>query len=233
MQAGQFIFLSRRWEADEAKLKKSLAYFAHLDYPIQLLIFPEGTDLSLSNKEKSHRFAEKNGLPRYDYVLHPRSKGFVSTMVGLASGQSQPSILDISVGYLGSMPQNERDIAAGRLPTEIHFHGEWVPSKTLPWLPEELAAWLQQRWKRKENILRQFYAVGHFEGPYASEAKWKVWPMALGVVLAWTLYCTGALYLLYSSALLCYGFVAFNALLFALCHLGTGLDGLVLRRAGL
>jgi hypothetical protein len=42
----------------------------------QLLLFPEGTNLTAKTKSRSDAFAEKYGLPKYNYVLHPRTTGF-------------------------------------------------------------------------------------------------------------------------------------------------------------
>lgn len=38
-------------------------------------LFPEGTDLNDWGVNSSNSFADKNGLPRYKYVLHPRVTG--------------------------------------------------------------------------------------------------------------------------------------------------------------
>ena len=67
-------------------------YFADLNYKTQLLLFPEGTDLSQQNKDKSNEFAKKNGLPLYDYVLHPRTAGF--TLVAQQMRQSKSIKVD-------------------------------------------------------------------------------------------------------------------------------------------
>lgn len=41
-----------------------------------MLLFPEGTDRGERAAQLSHAFADKNSLPRYNYVLHPRTTGF-------------------------------------------------------------------------------------------------------------------------------------------------------------
>ena len=43
---------------------------------LQVLLFPEGTDFTKNTKIRSDKFAEKQNLPKYDYVLHPRTTGF-------------------------------------------------------------------------------------------------------------------------------------------------------------
>lgn len=229
VQAAQFIFLSRVWASDQHRLRESLAYFTQLDYPIQLLIFPEGTDLTPSNLRKSHTFALQKGLACYNYVLQPRSAGFVHTMQCLAKGRSLPCILDLSVGYLGPMPQNERDIVAGRLPTEIHFHAHCITAGAVPEGQAELEAWLQHAWQSKEQQLQQFYTRGHFEGPYQMDTGLKQWRGWLVLLLAfWALYFPCLFYLLLLSPLLCVVFAALNVVLFAVCNIGSGLDQLVL-----
>lgn len=40
------------------------------------MLFPEGTDRGERATRISHKFADENGLDRYDYVLHPRTTGF-------------------------------------------------------------------------------------------------------------------------------------------------------------
>ena len=42
----------------------------------QILIFPEGTNLTPNTKKYSDEFAKKNNLLKFDYVLHPRVTGF-------------------------------------------------------------------------------------------------------------------------------------------------------------
>lgn len=47
-----FIFLNRKWEEDEQYFSDILEHYAGHNYPIQLLLFPEGTDLSENNKKR-------------------------------------------------------------------------------------------------------------------------------------------------------------------------------------
>ncbi len=44
--------------------------------PWQVMLFPEGTDLTARTKARSDEFARKNGVECYQYVLHPRTTGF-------------------------------------------------------------------------------------------------------------------------------------------------------------
>ncbi len=167
MQAANFLFISRDWSKDKQCLTDSLSYFRALnDYPLQLLIFPEGTDLSLSNKEKSQKYAGKNGLPLYEYVLHPRTKGFVHCINEMRKFSVAPTIINMSVGYVGAIPQNERDLAIGNWPSEIHFFSEQIPSADIPTGDQELEKWLTNIWQEKEEQLNNFYSKNRFNVPY-------------------------------------------------------------------
>ena len=45
-------------------------------FQLQILLFPEGTNLTDDTKASSMAYAKKNNLPFYEYTLHPRSTGF-------------------------------------------------------------------------------------------------------------------------------------------------------------
>lgn len=46
MQVAAFVFVQRKWEEDKNHFEKMLDYFCDICEPLQLLIFPEGTDLT-------------------------------------------------------------------------------------------------------------------------------------------------------------------------------------------
>ena len=167
MQAAHFLFLSRKWASDEKYITESLAYFR--DYPVQLLLFPEGTDLSESNKLKSQQYAEKNGLPKYEYVLHTRTKGFVHCLREMRRGGAAVPVVDVSIAYVGPIPQNESDMLGGNWPREIHFHVKQVPPSELPEDEGGLEEWVKQQWDAKERQLERFYADKKFTGTYMRE----------------------------------------------------------------
>lgn len=80
LQALRFLFLHRNLERDGPHMAALLGYLRDSRYPLVLLLFPEGTDLSRDNLAKSHAFARERGLPEYQYVLHPRTSGFVQAV---------------------------------------------------------------------------------------------------------------------------------------------------------
>ncbi|XP_037751521.1 lysocardiolipin acyltransferase 1 isoform X5 [Chelonia mydas] len=93
MQVAAFIFIQRKWEDDKNHFENMLDYFCDIREPLQLLIFPEGTDLTANTKARSNEFAEKNGLRKYKYVLHPRTTGFTFVVERLREGHIWESIL--------------------------------------------------------------------------------------------------------------------------------------------
>jgi lysocardiolipin and lysophospholipid acyltransferase len=46
MQMACFVFIQRRWEDDRKHMESMLGYFCDIREPLQLLLFPEGTDLT-------------------------------------------------------------------------------------------------------------------------------------------------------------------------------------------
>ncbi|XP_032071417.1 lysocardiolipin acyltransferase 1 isoform X5 [Thamnophis elegans] len=88
MQVAAFIFIQRKWEEDKHHFGNMLDYFCDIHEPLQLLIFPEGTDLTDETKARSDKFAEKNGLQKYEYVLHPRTTGFTFIVDHLRDGEA-------------------------------------------------------------------------------------------------------------------------------------------------
>ena len=162
MQILLYLFLSRNWASDEGYLRHMLCYLVDCKYPLQLVVFPEGTDLSDNNRKKSHAFAAKSGLKKYEYVMHPRTKGFVACMESLRGGNLKV-VTDIDIAYKGPMPQNERDILFGNWPTEIHIRVQNHLASNLPADVEQLEEWLKETWQRKEERLEYFYNNGKFQ----------------------------------------------------------------------
>jgi hypothetical protein len=58
-------------------MRELLQYTARNAYATTLLLFPEGTDLSASNVEKSRKFAESKGITPTHYVLQVRQCSLV------------------------------------------------------------------------------------------------------------------------------------------------------------
>jgi len=110
------------------------------------------------------KFATQEGVPHYQYVLHPRTTGFVHLLQKMQSAGYFSTLYDISVGYGGHIVQGEMDlIVRGMCPEKAYFHVEKVDLGELAGKSEEeLAEWLKKRWVRKEETMRDFYRTGSF-----------------------------------------------------------------------
>ena len=82
MQMFRCMYINRCWKTDESKMKKMLSHYAsiqnHGERPnnFQLILFPEGTNLTTETKRKSNAFAAENNLKPLNHLLHPRTTGF-------------------------------------------------------------------------------------------------------------------------------------------------------------
>ena len=162
MQIAMFLFLKRNWEQDEKYLHQILRYFTDINYPLLLLIFPEGTDYSMHSMTKSKSYAEKNNLPIYKHVLHPRLRGFTYCVEKMRSHNGIDAIYDVTIGYLGNICQSEFDLAMGNLPKNVHFHIKRHPIGDVPESIEGLEKWCTEKWAEKEARLDKFYKDGRF-----------------------------------------------------------------------
>lgn len=53
---------------------------------LQVLLFPEGTDKCDRASKRSDDFATKMGLTKYEFVLHPRTTGFIHLATQMKKG---------------------------------------------------------------------------------------------------------------------------------------------------
>lgn len=80
-----FIFMARKWASDKPRLEHRLqklrsqhsgSQSSRSSYdPMWLLIFPEGTNLSINTKRRSDEFGAKQDIPPFKHQILPRSTG--------------------------------------------------------------------------------------------------------------------------------------------------------------
>ena len=162
MQWQNNLFLTRQWNRDKDEIYSKLNYVNSLGSNFQLLIFPEGTDLTPEHKRKGDLYADSMGWPHYSYCLHPRSTGFLHAFNILKQGKLE-AIYDVTVGYPDVLAKTEVEyVMKGRIPREIHYHIKEYDIKDLPDGDEEVEKWLRQVWKEKEARLKLFYSHSQF-----------------------------------------------------------------------
>ncbi|XP_074662282.1 lysocardiolipin acyltransferase 1-like [Tubulanus polymorphus] len=211
MQIGQFIFVHRKWEIDRMVFDKILSYFIDIDYKPQILLFPEGTDFSEKTRESSNRFAAKNGLLPYDYVLHPRTTGFSFMIDKMRTGDMLDAVYDVTVGYPRNIPHGELDIVTGKFAKEVHFHIQRHDPHMLPTDQTQLAEWCMNRWQEKEQVLQQFYQDKQFNHP--SPPVIDTEPIMQQTAIFWIITMTMALVTIYLLSV-----ARWYCLLCILCH---------------
>ncbi|XP_041353611.1 lysocardiolipin acyltransferase 1-like [Gigantopelta aegis] len=162
MQCAAFIFLQRKWQTDKLRITAALKYYKLVDVKPQILLFPEGTDLTEETLATSNTFGEKFGYRKYKRVLHPRTTGFCFLVEEMKKNRILDSVVDITVAYPKNISQAEIDMLYGNFPKEIHFHVHLTPSSQLPETSDDLALWCRKQWEDKEDKLELFYEKKHF-----------------------------------------------------------------------
>ena len=164
-----FIFLSRKWEEDQSTFKTHLAKLKNPKDPMWLIIFPEGTNLSATTREKSKKWAEKNGLQDMKHQLLPRSTGLRFCLQELR--ESTEWLYDCTIAYEGVPPgQFGQDIFTlrssffeGRPPKSVNMHWRRFHYDTIPIdNGKAFEVWLRNRWREKDYMLEYFNRNNRF-----------------------------------------------------------------------
>ncbi|EMD92575.1 hypothetical protein COCC4DRAFT_58130 [Bipolaris maydis ATCC 48331] len=174
-----FIFLSRKWSTDKERfqhrLKKlttshsgPLSGSQELD-PMWLLIFPEGTNLSVNGRASSRKWAEKNKIDDLRHAMLPRSTGLLFCLKELKG--SVEYLYDCTVAYEGvPVGQYGQDIFTlrgtyfqGRSPKSVNMHWRRYATADIPVHDEkEFSDWLLLRWREKDDLLQYFVENNRF-----------------------------------------------------------------------
>jgi Acyltransferase len=97
MQLMIFIFISRDRVQDLRHISKTLLYLIQSNSQPSIFIFPEGTDLSKANIDRSNKFAVANNLPETQYTLQPKVGGLLECISNLR-GRGL-ALHDITIAY--------------------------------------------------------------------------------------------------------------------------------------
>ncbi|OAG16439.1 acyltransferase-domain-containing protein [Alternaria alternata] len=158
-----FIFLSRKWEEDQRTFKKHLTKLNKKGDPMWLIIFPEGTNLSKTTREKSQKWAQKNGLQDMKHQLLPRSTGLKFCLNELR--ETTDWLYDCTIAYEG-VPEGQfgQDIFTlrssffeGRPPKSVNMHWRRFHLDDIPYEnTHAFEVWLRNRWREKDYMLEYF-----------------------------------------------------------------------------
>jgi hypothetical protein len=164
-----FIFLARNWEEDQRTFKKHLGKLNKPNDPMWLIIFPEGTNLSATTREKSKKWAEKNNLQDMKHQLLPRSTGLRFCLNELK--ETTEWLYDCTIAYEGVPPgQFGQDIFTlrstffeGRPPKSVNMHWRRFHIDSIPIQnTKAFEVWLRNRWREKDYMLEYFSRNNRF-----------------------------------------------------------------------
>jgi 1-acyl-sn-glycerol-3-phosphate acyltransferase len=169
MQFSQFIFLKRNWEKDKPSMAKALQRLNNKANAMWLLLFPEGTNLAPSTRERSSEWAKKTKIKDTQHVLLPRSTGLQFCLQELR--QTVDYLYDCTIAYEG-VPRSEyaQDIFTlkaayleGRPPKSVSMYWRRFKISTIP-IDNDKAfdLWLQARWREKDYLLELYHRTGRF-----------------------------------------------------------------------
>jgi 1-acyl-sn-glycerol-3-phosphate acyltransferase len=176
LQCCRYLFLERNWEKDQKHMECIVQHWAKAGTrvgaptddqpaaaaPVQLLLFPEGTDLRPVSFDQSAAFVAKSAaagmqLIPFEHLLQPRVTGFVHLVKLLRSTGSVKAVYDLTLAST-PVPVTIENLARGVAPEHFHVHLRRFDLAALPKDDAALAQWLLQRWTEKEKLLQGFYA---------------------------------------------------------------------------
>ncbi|KAL5334553.1 hypothetical protein BJX70DRAFT_391322 [Aspergillus crustosus] len=179
-----FIFMARKWLSDKPRLQHRLEKLKtqHIGSdsgapkfdPMWLLIFPEGTNLSINTKRRSDAFGEKNSFPPLRHEVLPRSTGLFFCLQQLRG--TVDWVYDCTVGYEGPPKDSYADkyftlrstYVQGRPPTSVNMYWRRFAVEDIPLVDQaEFDVWLRARWTEKDDLLEQYFETGRFPSDLA------------------------------------------------------------------
>ena len=105
-----FIFLKRKLNEDEQKIKQGLRHIRAADdgdafgrMPFWVTMFCEGTRQTAKNLKESQDWQREKGMEPMKHCLYPRTKGFLHAWKGL--GDKTDCIYDVTIGYPKTTPK--------------------------------------------------------------------------------------------------------------------------------
>eukprot|EP00096_Caligus_rogercresseyi_P003892 TRINITY_DN1771_c1_g1_i1.p1 TRINITY_DN1771_c1_g1~~TRINITY_DN1771_c1_g1_i1.p1 ORF type:complete len:392 (+),score=100.38 TRINITY_DN1771_c1_g1_i1:76-1251(+) len=159
MQFTRSIYICRSWTSDESRMNRMLDYLSQdEDQPFQLMLFPEGTNLTPKTKERSDKYASGNGQKPFNYLLFPRTTGFGFLADKMRRKKRLDAIYDITLSYPDAIPETEMDVIKGNFPKRVYMHVKRHPCKSIPTTLIGLEKWLLELWREKEKYLEGFYS---------------------------------------------------------------------------
>ncbi|KAF7596264.1 hypothetical protein BBP40_002408 [Aspergillus hancockii] len=179
-----FIFMARKWLSDKPRLQHRLERLKtrysgfkseSSEYdPMWLLIFPEGTNLSINTKRRSDEYGQKQGFPPLKHEVLPRSTGLFFCLQQLRG--TVDWVYDCTVAYegppKGSYPDKYFTLRStylqGRPPTSVNMYWRRFAVSDIPLDDQQkFDSWLRARWTEKDQLLDEYFKTERFPSELA------------------------------------------------------------------
>ncbi|OQV20759.1 Lysocardiolipin acyltransferase 1 [Hypsibius exemplaris] len=229
MQAAAFLFLDRKWETDQELFRSAVEYVRHDGRKVNMLLFPEGTDLNPKSRGRSDAFAVTNGRPKLEHCLYPRVLGFTFLYEMMRTNKVMDAVYDITVAYPKDIIQAEKDLILRGPPKAIYFHVKRYATADLPQIQSDLETWLGTRWVEKEQTLSKFYEKNCFSAEMKGR-RLNAIPLLYVSCIAWTGLVTFWLWLLSSFLIADLYFIAAMVVYSVITFYLNGIDRFELTR---
>lgn len=144
---------------------------AHSKYwPYNVILFPEGTNLTANTRGQSARYAAKINKVPYKNVLIPHATGLRVTLQTL-----EPSIdvlYDVTIAYSGFKQSSYAATAyglksiflEGKFPEVADIYIRAIDLKDIPFHDDDkFLEWIYQIWQDKDDLLDNYYKNGRFD----------------------------------------------------------------------
>ena len=154
------IYLKRNFKEDQKHINMTFRRLRNKWYPFWLIVYPEGTRNRPKKIEESQQYAREHGLPVFEHIVNPRPTGIMVAIQQLRN--VVPYIYDITLQY-----GDDAHIAMAFCPNEgidIHMNVSVIKMEVVPEYEEELKDWLNERWKRKDDLVGYFKKHKRFPG---------------------------------------------------------------------
>ncbi|EDO17461.1 hypothetical protein Kpol_1037p58 [Vanderwaltozyma polyspora DSM 70294] len=142
----------------------------NVKWPYSVILFPEGTNMSVATRQKSKEFAAKVNRKPYENVLLPRSTGLRFTLQKLST--SIDVVYDVTIGYSGVKKDEYGELIyrlpkiflEGKMPKLIDIHMRALKIEDIPIDDEDkFNNWLYDIWQEKDELMEFYYKNGTFK----------------------------------------------------------------------
>lgn len=138
------------------------------NHPYWVISYLEGTRFTEAKRLSALDFARERHLKTLDYLLQPRTKGFVATVHALR--HNAQAVYDVTIGY--QLADNGRIVPSfsnlylmlSLTDRIVHVHQRRIPVAELPQEEEKLKQWIYTLYEQKDELLRGFRQNGRFDG---------------------------------------------------------------------